>query len=66
MSEYLIAAEGNDPINSYTEEAAGSYHTGGAHFLMGDGSVRFLSENMHMPTYQAISTRGKNETVGEF
>lgn len=66
MSEYLIAAEGNDPINNGTEEAAGSWHVGGAHFLFGDGSVRFLSENMHMPTYQAVSTRRDGEVVGEF
>lgn len=66
MSEYLIAAEGNDPINSYGEEAAGSYHRGGAQFVLGDGSVRFLSENLSMQTYQALSTRSGRETVGEF
>ena len=66
MSEYLIAAESNDPINKYTEEAAGSYHVGGAQFAMGDGSVRFLSENMSMTVYQAISTRAGGEVVGEF
>ncbi|MAX40342.1 MAG: prepilin-type cleavage/methylation domain-containing protein [Gimesia sp.] len=63
MTEYLIAAEGNDPINSYGEEAAGSYHTGGAHFVFGDGRVRFLSENMDMALYRAISTRAKRETL---
>ena len=66
MSEYLIAAESNDPINGGAEEAAGSFHVGGAHFLMGDGAVRFLSENMHMATYQALSTRKGGEVVGEF
>jgi len=66
MTEYLIAAEGNDPINSYGEEAAGSYHVGGAHFLLGDGAVRFISENISMSTYRSISTRAKNEIVGEF
>jgi prepilin-type N-terminal cleavage/methylation domain-containing protein len=63
MSEYLIAAEGNDPINGGAEEAAGSWHTGGAQFVMGDGSVHFLSENMDMSTYQAISTRAEGETA---
>ncbi|MCA9038406.1 MAG: DUF1559 domain-containing protein [Planctomycetaceae bacterium] len=66
MSEYLIAAEGNDPINQYTEEAAGSHHVGGAQFLMGDGSVRFLSENISMTIYQGISTRAGGEVVGDF
>lgn len=66
MTEYLIAAESNDPINSGGEEAAGSYHTGGAHFLLGDGRVRFISENIDMATYRALSTRAKGETLGEF
>tara|TARA_R110002111_G_scaffold262794_1_gene341066 strand:+ start:2189 stop:3133 length:945 start_codon:yes stop_codon:yes gene_type:complete len=63
MSEYLIAAESNDPINGYAEEAAGSYHTGGAQFVFGDGRVRFLSENIDMTLYQALSTRAKRETL---
>ncbi|MEW4563323.1 DUF1559 domain-containing protein [Bremerella sp. JC770] len=66
MSEYLIAAEGNDPINGGAEEAAGSWHAGGAQFLMGDGSVRFLSENMDMPTYQGLSTRNGREVIGQY
>jgi len=66
MSEYLIAAEGNDPINGGAEEAAGSWHQGGAHFLFGDGTVRFLSQNMNMLTYQAVSTRAGSEAVSNF
>ena len=66
MTESLIAAEGNDPINRGAEEAAGSWHTGGAHFLMGDGSVHFLSENMDMATYQGVSTRAGGEVLGDF
>lgn len=66
MTEYLIAAESNDPINSYGEEAAGSYHVGGAHFVLCDGSVRFLSENISMTIYRALSTRAKREVIGEF
>ncbi len=66
MTEYLIAAEGNDPINGGAEEAAGSWHPGGAHFLMGDGSVRFLSENMDMATYQGLSTRAEGEVLGDY
>ncbi len=63
MSEFLIGAESNDPINGGAEEAAGSWHTGGANFAMGDGSVQFFSENMDMTTYRALSTRADGEVV---
>ena len=66
MSEYLIAAEGNDPINGGAEEASGSWHVGGAHFVFGDGAVRFLSENMDMTVYQGVSTRRDGEILGDF
>ncbi len=48
------------------EIAFGSEHTGGAFFLMGDGAVHFLSENISLVTYQALSTRAGREVVGEF
>ncbi len=47
--------------------AFGSMHTGGAHFVMVDGAVRFLSENINTGTYQALSTRAMNEVInGEY
>ncbi|MCA9159062.1 MAG: DUF1559 domain-containing protein [Planctomycetales bacterium] len=33
-----------------------SFHTGGANFAFGDGSVQFLSDNINMTVYQALST----------
>lgn len=43
-----------------------SMHTGGAHAMFGDGSVRFLSENMDVQLHRAIHSRNGGETVGEF
>lgn len=35
----------------------GSWHQGGAHFLMADGSVLFLNENMDVATYRSLGKR---------
>lgn len=48
------------------EMSFGSYHIGGAHFGMADGSVRFLSENMDLTLYQALATIKGGEKIGEF
>lgn len=41
-------------------------HTGGFHVLFGDGSVRFLSENVSQETRRGLSTIAGEETLGEF
>ena len=43
-----------------------SQHTGGADFLLADGSVRFLANSISMPIYRNLSTYGENDTLGEF
>ncbi|WP_298868915.1 DUF1559 domain-containing protein [uncultured Gimesia sp.] len=43
-----------------------SYHTGGAHFGIGDGAVRFLSENINVITYQALANRHDGQLIGDF
>ncbi len=43
-----------------------SNHTGGAHHILADGSVHFLSENMSVDTYDAQTTRAGKDKVGEF
>ena len=44
----------------------GSAHVGICHFLMGDGSVRAVSENVSPDVLKAIATPAGNETVNDF
>lgn len=46
--------------------ASRSRHTGGSQHLLGDGSVRFISENIDFDLYQSIGSSNMGETVGEF
>lgn len=47
-------------------EDFGSAHEGGAHFVMGDGHVQFISENIDEGLFQSLATRAGGEVVGEF
>lgn len=44
----------------------GSWHTGGAQFALGDGSVRFVSENIALETYQYLGSRNDGHFVGDY
>jgi prepilin-type N-terminal cleavage/methylation domain-containing protein len=46
--------------------AARSFHTGGAQVLMGDGAVRFVSDNIDTAAYQALYSMNGNEVPTEF
>jgi prepilin-type N-terminal cleavage/methylation domain-containing protein len=43
-----------------------SYHAGGGHFQMVDGSVRFVSYSIDFATFQHLSTKSGREVIGEF
>ena len=44
-----------------------SLHTGGGHFAMADGSVKFVSENIDLSLYRGLASINGNElsTLGE-
>lgn len=53
--------------------AFSSRHEGGAHFMLGDGTVRFISENIHSGRpggqpgiYQHLSNRSDGQRLGAF
>lgn len=66
------------PLNYYQKNGAitigdwpnnysfASMHTGGGHFLMGDGTVRFISETIDINLYRNLATIDGNEVTGEF
>ena len=43
-----------------------SFHSGGCHFLFGDGSVRFISTYVDGFTYQHLATIAGGEVVGDY
>ena len=43
-----------------------SSHEGGAHFGMGDGSVRFISENINVAIFQNLANRDDGEMISDF
>lgn len=43
-----------------------SSHVGGAHFLMADGAVRMISENVDYETYQNLGARSDGDVLGDF
>ena len=54
----------NDPAAHFDDFS--SQHTGGAQFVLGDGSVHFVSENIDLGVYQSVATRGGGEIVSDF
>ncbi|WP_437228593.1 DUF1559 domain-containing protein [Planctomicrobium sp. SH661] len=45
---------------------ARSFHTGGVQVAMGDGSVRFISDNINRGTWHALGGAGDGIVAGEF
>ena len=43
-----------------------SYHPGGVQVMLGDGTVRFVSDSISTDTWANLSRRGDGQTLGEF
>lgn len=46
--------------------SAGSRHKGGVNFLLGDGAVRFGSDNLDNTTWQRLGAVNDGQVIGEF
>ena len=44
--------------------SANSAHANGVNLLLCDGSVRFVSSNVGMPTWRALGTRAAGDLLG--
>lgn len=43
-----------------------SPHVGGAHFVLGDGAIRFISENISMAILEALCNRNDGSLISDF
>ena len=62
----LIESGSCRSYQEYANADAESMHKGGVHVLLCDGAVRFVSENIHIPTWQYLGNRKDGQVVGEF
>lgn len=51
----------SDPIGHF--EDFSSYHPDGAHFVLSDGSVKFITRFIDMKVYHALTTRANKEVI---
>ena len=71
----IFPMNASSPNINGTNDGFGSFHKGGAQFVLADGSVKFLSENINsvnavgttpMGIYQRLGVRNDGLVVGEF
>ena len=73
INDWLCCAWGSPPNQQSNKPGrlgewgtAGSVHTGGCQVLMGDGTVRFISENIDNTTRTRLAAISDGQPLGEF
>jgi prepilin-type N-terminal cleavage/methylation domain-containing protein/prepilin-type processing-associated H-X9-DG protein len=62
----VAETDDTDVINGSQDDTFASEHTGGAQFCFGDGSVRFISENIDITTFMNLGDKADGNITGEF
>ncbi len=57
---------GNRDARDFSSSLFGSFHIGGCHMTMSDGSVHFFSENMDLTVYRQLGVRDDGSPLGGF
>ncbi|WP_439626043.1 DUF1559 domain-containing protein [Gemmata sp.] len=61
----IVNAMNTPSVAAFNDIAMGSTHTGGANFCMGDGSVRFLRDQIPLATYKALASITGGEVISD-
>ncbi len=62
---WFLGPTGQNASRTFNQSLKSS-HVGGVHALMGDGAVRFISENIRLQTLYDLSDIADQNTIGEF
>ena len=65
LSMRIGLAPGNDSDAAH-DRHFWSYHPGGAHFMLGDASVRFINESVNLATLRALASISCGEIIGKY
>ena len=64
-SRNVVNSINSPSIANFNDIAFGSMHPGGANFMMGDGTVRFVRDSINLNTYRAMSSRNGGEALND-
>ncbi|QDT37624.1 DUF1559 domain-containing protein [Stratiformator vulcanicus] len=62
----VVGAGLNPRVSGDAQDGFSSFHVGGVQFVMGDGSVHFISENISQGVLNNLADRSDGTPIGEF
>jgi len=66
INKNIAGASLTGPLTETVTYGSSSYHPGGTQVLLGDGSVRFVSDSIAVQTWVNLSRRGDGQVLGDF